>query len=195
LHANPWSNGGFIIQTLLLIVSPFFLAAALYLTVKTIVLTCGPHSSLLNPQLDTCLFMICHAIGFCTQLAGGEGSRSPHQTATGLRAWYVRGTNIMIADIAFQAATMAVCGVLTIGCTRKLNLHQREEIGSGPFAVEPLNRRGFAGLGGCQAVAFVTVLIWRIYKCMLFYKIPEMAGGWGNPIIQEEAKFMVLNGI
>ncbi|PYI23204.1 hypothetical protein BO99DRAFT_479324 [Aspergillus violaceofuscus CBS 115571] len=159
LHANPWSNGGFIIQTLLLIVSPSFLAAALYLTVKTI--------------LYTWLFIICDAVGFCTQLAG-EGLQITAANGNGSESALRAGTNIMIAGIAFQAATMAVCGVLTINYTRKVYLHRRAG--------------GLAGFVGCQTVAFVTVLI----RCL--YRIPEMAGGWGNPMMQDETKFMVLDG-
>ncbi|RAH65223.1 RTA1 domain-containing protein [Aspergillus aculeatinus CBS 121060] len=187
LHANPWNNGGFIIQTLLLIVSPSFLAAALYLTVKTIVLTCGPQFSLLNPKLYTWLFIICDAIGFCTQLAGG-GLQATAANGKGSESTVRVGTNIMIAGIAFQAATMAVCGVLTIDYTRKVYLHRRQQAGYTPLSWMSVSHSGFAGFVGCQTVAFVTILI----RCI--YRIPEMAGGWGNPMMQDETKFMILDG-
>ncbi|RAK76918.1 RTA1 domain-containing protein [Aspergillus fijiensis CBS 313.89] len=134
LHANPWNNGGFIIQTLLLIVSPSFLAAALYLTVKTILAGGGLQATAAN----------------------GKGSESTVRV----------GTNIMIADIAFQAATMAVCRVLTIDYTRKVYLHRRQQASSTPLS----------------------------WISLTLIRIPEMAGGWGDPMMQDETKFMVLEG-
>lgn len=43
----------------------------------------------------------------------------------------------------------------------------------------------------CYAVAgaYVGILI----RCI--YRIAEMAGGWGNPIMQDEPSFVVLEGL
>jgi RTA1 like protein len=48
LHSNPWNDAGFILQVLLLIISPSFLAAALYLTLKQLVPHHGPKYSKLK---------------------------------------------------------------------------------------------------------------------------------------------------
>ncbi|RDW93489.1 RTA1 domain-containing protein [Aspergillus mulundensis] len=177
LHSNPWSNGGVIIQTLLLIVSPSFLAAALYLTVKTVVLHTGPQFSILNPKLYTWLFII----WLQATAANGKGSESTVRT----------GTDIMIAGIAFQAATMAVCGILTIDFARRVYRHRRQH-GAYPRSLSlserRVNRKEFVFFVSCNVVALTANLI----RCI--YRIPEMAGGWGNPMMQDEAKFMVLDG-
>jgi hypothetical protein len=30
---------------------------------------------------------------------------------------------------------------------------------------------------------------------ILLHSIPEMAGGWGNPLMQDETEFLVLDGM
>ncbi|PYI17479.1 putative RTA1 domain protein [Aspergillus violaceofuscus CBS 115571] len=76
------------------------------------------------------------------------------------------GNNIMIAGIAFQVATMAACGVLAAIFVVRLVREGRPE----------------------EVLAYVTVLI----RCI--YRLPEMAGGWGNPLMQNEKEFMILDG-
>jgi hypothetical protein len=38
-------------------------------------------------------------------------------------------------------------------------------------------------------VAYVTVLI----RCI--YRLPEMAGGWGNALMRNEREFLLLDGM
>ena len=54
LHNNPWSQGAQIMNILLLIVSPSFFAAALYLTLKRTIEFYGPAWSLLKPKAYPC---------------------------------------------------------------------------------------------------------------------------------------------
>ena len=38
-------------------------------------------------------------------------------------------------------------------------------------------------------LAYITVLI----RCI--YRLPEMAGGWGNPLMRNEKEFLLLDGM
>jgi hypothetical protein len=42
---------------------------------------------------------------------------------------------------------------------------------------------------GAAGVAFVTVFIRSVYR------IPEMVGGWGNPLMQNQTEFLILDGM
>ncbi|KAH8586405.1 RTA1 like protein-domain-containing protein [Bisporella sp. PMI_857] len=186
MHSNPWNSTGFIIQILLLIVSPSFLAAGLYLTVKHLVLHFGPQYSRLRPRLYTWLFITCDAIGFVTQMVGG-GIQASASDGRGSSKTLDVGNSVMITGIAFQAATMAVCGILAVDYTQRLYRRQSKEEQSQrvPSLKGP---RAFTFYMCCTTTAFVTILI----RCI--YRIPEMAGGWGNELMRNEAEFMILDG-
>ena len=154
LHNNPWSDVSMIINVLLLIVSPSFLAAALYITLRQMVQYYGPEHSLLKPQLYTWLFISCDAIGFVMQLVGGGISGSDDPSTTRL------GNDIMIAGITFQAVTMAVAGTLAIVFAVRFGRSQSW------LFVRPFSRlgrvRAFFLL--CAVSAFVAVLVRCIYR-------------------------------
>ncbi|EME84187.1 uncharacterized protein MYCFIDRAFT_135704 [Pseudocercospora fijiensis CIRAD86] len=130
MHDNPWSDAGFKIQVVCLILAPSFLAAGIYLTLKHIVLALGPEKSRLQPKFYTWIFITCDAISIVMQaIGGGIASAGEGETIN-------IGNHIMIAGIAFQVATMALC----------------------------------------------------------IYRLPEMAGGWGNPLMRNEKEFLILDG-
>lgn len=53
LHNNVWSDKGFQMQIICLIIAPSFLAAGIYLTLKHIVIALGEEMSRLKPKLYT----------------------------------------------------------------------------------------------------------------------------------------------
>lgn len=124
LHSNPWNNAGFIMQVLLLIVSPSFLAAALYLALKQFVLYYGPQYSKPRPNVYTRLFISCDEGGFLTQLVGGGISASASSSD---EKTLKLGNDIMIAGIAFQAGTMAVAGILAIDFAQRVYRHRERD--------------------------------------------------------------------
>lgn len=162
MHSNPWNNSGFIIQILLLIVSPSLLAAGLYLTIKHLVLHFGPQYSRLRPKLYTLLFVTCDAAGFLTQCVGGGIQASASNDADGKTMRDV-GSDIMITGISFQAATMAVCALLALDFARTLYKH-RDERRKPPGDTTSTNPQAFRFYLGCTITAFVTILIRCIYR-------------------------------
>ncbi|KFY61754.1 hypothetical protein V496_04912 [Pseudogymnoascus sp. VKM F-4515 (FW-2607)] len=184
MHSNPWDSGPFIIQILLLIVSPSLLAAGLYLTLKHLVLHYGPQYSRLSPKFYTWLFVVCDAIGFLTQCIGGGIQASADNTD---KKMLDMGNSIMVAGVSFQAATMVVCGLLSLDFVYNLYRHRGER----KETVQNTSSRSakaFQFYLVCFVVAFVAILT----RCI--YRIPEMAGGWKNHLMRDEVGFMILDG-
>jgi hypothetical protein len=57
MHHNPWSQNGFKIQICCLVLAPSFLAAGIYVTLKHLVIYCGPENSRLKPRLYPWIFI------------------------------------------------------------------------------------------------------------------------------------------
>lgn len=201
MHYNPWSPPAFKLQIVCLILSPTFIAAGIYLTIKHIILYLGPEHSKLKPKLFTWIFIGSDIGSLLLQAAGGGVAASAGSTDQTLLKI---GDDIMIAGIAFQVATMSVCGILTLDFFLRLRKNggglsgEKQQDGY-------ISPRNMMLLIGGEVFAYVTVLIRCIYRYVTIspiaahlltrHSIPEMAGGWGNPLMQKENEFLVLDGM
>lgn len=181
MHNNPWSQTGFKIQIVCLILSPSFIAAGIYLTIKHLVIHFGPQYSRLRPNLYTWIFISADAASILVQAAGGG-------IASGETLSLVKvGNSIMVAGICIQVATMALCGLLAADFfyRRYRSRQSQQNLDNEMTKSTP----GFKFYVGASTLAFTTVFIRSIYR------IPEMVGGWGNPLMQNEKEFLVLDGM
>ncbi|SMR51684.1 unnamed protein product [Zymoseptoria tritici ST99CH_3D1] len=185
LNENPWDDTGFRIQIVCLILSPSFLAAGIYLTLKHIVLTLGPECSRLKPRLYTWIFISCDAFSIILQAAGGGVAASASADLVNI------GNRIIIAGIAFQVATMFICMCLALDFALRLGKKAKLSKANGArlervqtYATKP----AFYFYLSLSGLAFLTIFIRSVYR------LPEMAGGWGNPLMQREKEFLVLDG-
>jgi len=112
MHSNPWSQTGFKIQICCLVLGPSFLAAGIYLTLKHLVLYYGPEHSRFKPRLYPWLFIGCDFGSIVLQAIGGGVAASAGDT--GNRKLLNAGNGIIVAGIAFQVATMAVCALVVL---------------------------------------------------------------------------------
>jgi len=193
MNSNPWSESGFKLQICCLVLGPSFVAAAIYLTLKHFVLYCGPQYSLIKPRLYPWVFVGCD---FGSMVLQGIGGGLAAAGGTKNQKLIDGGNKMIVAGIAFQVATMSVCGLLVLiyvvrykkgSSTRhtvdeKSAYHMDKEQGAMPL----WKVKVFAIV---VAVAFVTVLI----RCI--YRLPEMAGGWGNALMRNEQEFLLLDGM
>lgn len=99
MHNNPWDDTGFQIQIVLLIFSPAFLAAGIYLTLKHVVINFGEEWSRLKPAWYTYIFIACDISSLVMQSAGGGIAATAED---GDQSTLDAGTNIMIAGIVWQ---------------------------------------------------------------------------------------------
>jgi hypothetical protein len=206
MNDNPWSDAGFKMQICCLVLAPSFLAAGIYLTLKHVVLYCGPEHSRLKPRLYPWIFIGCDLGSIILQACGGgvaasAGDRGGERNQILLDA----GNGLIIAGIGFQIATMTVCFLLMIDYYvrfRKAKKHLNNS--DGVFSTETdweknrnnsKVRRNFRLFVAAVAVAFTTTLL----RCV--YRMPEMAGlrngdrGWGNELMRKENEFLLLDGM
>lgn len=153
LHKNPWNGAALTLQLLLLMVSPSFLAAALYMTLRTTVQHFGQENTKLPARLWTWPFVTADLIGFVAQCGGGiiASMAEKHPTLGKV------GNGIMIAGVAFQAVVMAVAGALAVDYVVRMRKRQ----GAGVFKALSKNLKIFLS---CMTVAYVLILARCIYR-------------------------------
>ncbi|KAH8699452.1 parasitic phase-specific protein PSP-1 [Phaeosphaeriaceae sp. PMI808] len=193
MNDNPWSPSGFKLQICALVLGPSFVAAAIYLTLKHFVLYCGPEHSLIKARLYPWIFVGCD---FGSMVLQGIGGGMAAAGGINNKKLIDGGNNMIVAGIAFQVVTMAVCGILVLvylfrykksaaarhSIEEKSAYHLDKEQGDFPLWK-------VKAFGSMVILAYVTVLI----RCI--YRLPEMAGGWGNPLMRNEKEFLLLDGM
>ena len=96
------------------------------------------------------------------------------------------GTNLMIAGIVWQVATLIAFATL-VGDYVIRTKRAWSDVDEDAKAL--LQERKFRGFVAAVTVAFVTVFL----RCV--YRIAEMVGGWANPIMRNEVEYVVLEGL
>ncbi|KAL3426468.1 rta1 domain-containing protein [Phlyctema vagabunda] len=117
----PYSRDAFLMQTTSLIIAPTFFTAAAYVILGRLIILTGAQSSYFRPRTYVITFVICDLISLIVQAVGGSiASRESNKMNGNTKP----GTNIMVAGIVFQMASMsAFVGVLIdymIRCNRTL---------------------------------------------------------------------------
>jgi hypothetical protein len=153
LHNNPWDGAAMSIQFLLLMISPSFLAAALYMSLRTLVQYFGQEHTRLPARFWTWPFVTADLIGFVSQCCGGiiasMGGTNPSLATV--------GDIIMIVGVTFQAVIMLIAGVLATDFAMRIRRRQGEHV----FRDLPRNLRTFLL---SMVAAFVLILTRCIYR-------------------------------
>ena len=101
------------------------------------------------------------------------------------------GSNIAIAGIIMQVVTLAIFAVLA--GLFFLRRHLAQGHGTSETQETPANPQlqtmRFKLFAGAVVIAFLTIFT----RCV--YRIAEMMGGWGNPLMQDEAEFIALDSV
>ncbi|KAF2443078.1 RTA1-domain-containing protein [Karstenula rhodostoma CBS 690.94] len=183
MHNNPYDNNGFTIQIVLLIFSPAFLAAGIYLTLKHIVINFGEQWSRLKPNWYTYIFIACDITSLVLQSAGGAlAATADDNDQKALDA----GTDIMIGGIIFQVVVLAIFAAIVLEYSFR-TYRRRSQLS--PEALSLWSSTKFRLFVGAVVVAYFGILI----RCI--YRIPELMGGWANDIMRNEPEFIVLEGV
>lgn len=193
MNDNPWSDSGFRLQIVCLILGPSLIAAAIYLTLKHFVLYCGPQYSPLKPRLYPWIFIGCDIGSIVLQACGGGIAASGGNSNISLLN---AGNNLIIAGIAFQVATMAGCGILVLlyiwryrkGAPLKGHVDEKSNY-------QLSKEQGTISLGKVKLFAIIVCLAYLTVLIRCIYRLPEMAGGWGNPLMRNETEFLLLDGM
>jgi hypothetical protein len=94
----------FLMQITTLIIAPCFMSAAAYITLGALIRIVGRQSSLLSPRMYVIIFSSFDVISLVVQAIGGGSASVANQRGTSTKV----GTDIMVAGILFQLATMIV---------------------------------------------------------------------------------------
>jgi len=213
MHTNPWSTPGFEMQICCLILAPSFLAACIYLTLKHVTRYCGEEYSRLKPRSYTWYFIGGDFGSIVLQaLGGGIAAAGGHQHPKVANV----GDHIIIAGIAFQLVVMTIAAVFIAEFYWRLRNRkpfirkaatpseasvsgsEGEKTAGGEEAGEVAVSRASGGPGVdkkfhmfISAIGFAFLMIY--IRCI--YRIPEMAGGWGGPVMRKENDFYILDGM
>jgi hypothetical protein len=213
MHHNPWSGAGFKTQICCLVLAPSFLAAGIYVTLKHLVIYCGAENSRLKPRLYPWIFIGCDFGSIVLQAIGGGVAASAGDHVTNPKLLDA-GNGLIVAGIAFQVATMGVCGLLMLDYyvrfQRAKKAKSQAHVGSAyeKQSAVPNEARNFRLFCFAIGLVYTTILIRCIYRyvCLRFlcvnarltvgdFSLPEMAGGWGNPLMRNETEFLLLDGM
>lgn len=190
MHYNAWSSAGFKMDLVCIILAPTLICAGIYLTLKHVARTVGPSFSRITPRLYTWVFIPFDIFCLCLQAVGGGVDSAASDSTPPNPKLLKTGDNIMVAGIALQVANLAVFGLLSLDFFLAARKHFRDpssKVRNSGSAQIWFSRR-FRVFCSAITCAYAGILI----RCI--YRIAEMAGGWGNPIMQNEPLFYVLEG-
>jgi hypothetical protein len=182
LYNNPWDEIGFQIQICCLIISPAFVSAGLYLTLKHIVINFGEAWSRLPPVWYTRIFIAGDILSLVLQGSGG-GIAATADDGSSLQD---TGTNLMVAGVVLQVVVLFCFGALLVEYTIR-TYHRRDQLSD--TAMTLFHKTSFR----CFVFAIIIGFLGIFIRCV--YRIPELTGGWGSELMRNETDFIVLGGV
>ncbi|KAI1877595.1 hypothetical protein JX265_003603 [Neoarthrinium moseri] len=190
MHANPWNQDAFQTQICAIILAPTLICISIYLTLKHVVLSLNASLSRVRPRLYPALFVPADVSCLVLQaIGGGLAASAGHDNAALLLA----GDRVIIVGIALQVVVLLVFGAMCADYFVRAGrwLKGPGDGGDGPqreAARAIWEDKKFRLFFYAVAGAYTGILI----RCI--YRIAEMSGGWGSPIMRDEPSFIVLEG-
>jgi len=181
LHSDPWSKAGFNMQIVCLIIAPAFNSAAIYLVLKHVTLCFGERWSRIKPRFYTYIFVSCDIMSLVLQGAGGGLAA----TSRGNQKQQKTGDDLMMAGISIQVVILFCFGIASSDYIWRRRRASEPLSSEAAFFARSIMFKCFA-LG--LTAAFLAIFV----RCV--YRIVEMAGGWRNAVMQNEASFIVFDG-
>ena len=159
-----------------------FLSAAIYLTLKHIVLAIGPEWSRIRPKYYTWGFISVDILNLVLQGIGGGIAA----TSINNPSFQKVGTDTLLTGIVWQVITLLVFAALVTNYFSRVYKNRSQLSLS---AMGTLKNGKFRAFLATVLVAFITLFIRFIYR------IPELSGGWQSRVMQDETDFIVLDGV
>ncbi|KAJ7617381.1 RTA1-domain-containing protein [Roridomyces roridus] len=175
-------HNGFLMQITCTIISPTPLLAASFLVMGRVIPRLGTKYSVLTPRMYTFLFLPCDIIALVVQgLGGGVASSAKPGDLTVAN----RGSNIMLAGIAFQFAVIIVFSLFTIDFLRRYLWDRPVRNGGSTRGVlTPRLKTIFIALALTSLFLFIRSV----------YRLIELKDGWLGRVIRTQVYFNVLDG-
>jgi hypothetical protein len=187
-----------------IILSPTIICISIYLTLKHICLSLNPELSRIRPRLYPFIFVPADVSCLLVQAIGGSLAASAGYTNKKLLDG---GNHAIIAGIVLQVVVLAFFGTVSLDYYLRVKRWVRSGNAT-PGALELWNNKKFRLFVFAVTGAYCAILIRCIYRLVAcrsrpsgyllaneLRSIAEMAGGWGNYIMQDEPSFIVLEGL
>ncbi|CAG9980497.1 unnamed protein product [Clonostachys byssicola] len=181
LHKNPWNKDAFQLQICAIIIAPTLICVAIYVTLKHIALALNPSLSRIKPRLYPLIFLPADLSCLVLQAIGGGLAASGNN-----KKLIDGGNNTILAGIVLQVVVLAAFGVMGVDYWVRVKRYMASP-DADARSLATWNDRKFRSFAYAVAGAYVSIFI----RCI--YRIAEMAGGWGNHIMQDEPSFLVLD--
>ncbi|THC93904.1 hypothetical protein EYZ11_006622 [Aspergillus tanneri] len=172
----PYEMDAFLMQMATLVIAPTFFTAGIYILLGSLINFLGPESSYLQPRSYLWIFCACDIISLVVQAIGGGTAATEASKVVGDTK---PGTNIMVAGIIFQMAsitTFVLCGVDFLRRARRPHLRKQFTL-----------RMGYLVL--VTVFSVVCIYVRSIYRTI------ELLEGWSGYLITHEWYFIGLDGI
>ncbi|EGZ67650.1 RTA1-domain-containing protein [Neurospora tetrasperma FGSC 2509] len=183
LSLNPWNGSAFKTQIVSIILGPTLICIGLYLTLKHIIASLSPSLSPFRPRFYPLFFVPADVSCLVIQAIGGGIAASAGKDNYTLLQ---HGNRVIIAGIVLQVVVLGAFGILSsifLLRAKKYFRGVQEQTTMEKQTWQDKKTRMFLW---AMAGGYATLLI----RCI--YRIAEMAGGWGNEIMQDEPSFVVL---
>ncbi|KAG9945505.1 RTA1-domain-containing protein, partial [Aureobasidium melanogenum] len=174
----PYNANAFLMQICTLIIAPTFFTAGIYVILGRMIAIAGPGVSPIRPVWYLWIFCTVDIISLVIQAVGG-GSAAVAFNSTPPGNTKV-GTDIMVAGIDFQLASVIVFSILFF-----LFLYR---------AALKLRLPAFKNDRNMKLLVLVTSFSILLIIMRSIYRTIELAGGWTGRVIETERYFIALDG-
>ncbi|KAL5338729.1 RTA1 like protein-domain-containing protein [Aspergillus crustosus] len=171
----PYNSQAFLMQITTLIIAPTFYTAGVYILLGRFIQILGRESSIFSPRVYLWIFVTCDVVSLVIQAIGGamasiEADKEDGDTAP--------GTNIMVAGIIFQMASITIF----VLC-------------AADFVHRTLRRRLLQSMTG-TIVPLLAAMIFSVICIYIrsIYRTIELLEGWDGYLITTERFFYALDG-
>ncbi|KAG8169318.1 hypothetical protein KVR01_000063 [Diaporthe batatas] len=195
MHFNPCNSDAFRLQIVAIILGATIICVGLYLTLKDFINALDPSLSRMRPRWYPIIFvpadvscLVVQAIGGALAASAGGGRSSGNTIRPPNMSLMNAGNNTIVVGICLQVVVL-ICFGLVAG---DFVLRARKSAQSPESIVRPdaiWTQRRFKTFIFAITGAYTAILI----RCI--YRIAEMAGGWGNEIMQDEPTFSVFESL
>lgn len=151
--------------------APTFFTAGIYVILGRLISLQGPHTSPISPKMYLWIFCTCDFISLVVQAVGGGIASDASSTAGGDTK---PGTDIMVAGILFQMASIVVFTILGVNF-----------LISARHDVFPLKLKL---LVAATSLSVVMIFARSVYRSI------ELLQGWSGFLITHEGYFIALDG-
>ena len=164
LHKNPWNEDGQKLQIVALVLAPSFIAAAIDLSLKHLVLIFGRKWSRFPPRSYPWIFISADFFAIVVQAIGGSLAASGAAHPNLLTA----GDDGIVAGIALQVFQLVVFGAVALEYAYRVYSHKNE---LSPEALSYAHSGKFRFFMTAIVLSYITILT----RC--WYRLPEMWNG------------------